>query len=228
MPHTSRACHFAARLSRKRCGYSRQHRESRGFRRTQWKSGACRSLHAHVSTFLFSRYIGTSVSGTILMRSIQIALRQIRLKHVRACLFAVRRWTAYLHRSRIRYDRGRHNTGDGCARFLLSAGCWAQTKACDESNFTSNRRNAVTDYEPVKTSGGSGRGLSTPVRFWVKSGPLRCKKSCPLYPLKRTCACNQRCPLWANSGRGLIRSPRRRARGATAESPSLVPLRFLS
>ena len=78
---------FAARLSRKRCGYSRRHRESRGFRRTQWKSGACRSLHAHVSTFLFSRCIGTSVFGTILMRSIQIALRQIGLKHVRAMPF---------------------------------------------------------------------------------------------------------------------------------------------
>src|SRR5215469_901496 len=61
MPHTSKACHFVVRLSRKRCGCSRLHRESHVLRRRQWKLVACRSLQARVSTSLFSRCIGVDL-----------------------------------------------------------------------------------------------------------------------------------------------------------------------
>jgi cytochrome P450 len=67
------------------------------------------------------------------------------------CLFALRCRTAHLHWSRIRDDRGRRNTGDGCPRFLLSAYSRAQAKTRREGNIASTRRNAFAYHKQMKT-----------------------------------------------------------------------------
>ncbi|MGA7526557.1 MAG: hypothetical protein WBW11_04915, partial [Pseudolabrys sp.] len=35
-----------------------------------------------------------------------------------------------------------------------------------------------------------GRLAKPQCPLWVKSGRVQCKRACPLYPRKRTCACN--------------------------------------
>src|SRR5262249_51368719 len=162
MPPTARAYHFFVRVSRKQSGGCRRHPGCAGVPRGRMQSADCQGgngnrrhpdpcTHPYPHSCFRAASERRSLGQPKCVRSRSLCGRSGQDTFA-LCLSAVRRRTACLHRSRIRYDRGRHNTGDACALFFLSAGCWTQTKACSEDNFTPKRRNAVIDYEPVKTS----------------------------------------------------------------------------